>query len=114
MTIYNRYLIHKIASYFLVIISVLVALIWFAKSIIFIRFITENGVSISDFISLFVLILPALLIIIIPISLFVAVLTAYSQMLAHNEIVILKNAGLDKLTLAKPAILLASICCMIC
>ncbi len=35
-------------------------------------------------------------------------------MLGHNEIIILKNAGLDKLTLAKPAISLATICCLIC
>jgi lipopolysaccharide export system permease protein len=35
-------------------------------------------------------------------------------MISHNEIVILKNAGLDKFTLAKPAILIATICCLLC
>ena len=114
LKLYNRYLIRKITSYFLVVISALIALIWFAKAISFIRFVTEKGVSISDFLNLFVLILPALLIIIIPVALFVGVLFAYNQMLAHNEIVIWRNAGLDKLTLAKPAILLSSICCVIC
>jgi len=35
-------------------------------------------------------------------------------MLSHNEIVILKNAGLDNLQLARPAVTLALICCLIC
>jgi lipopolysaccharide export system permease protein len=43
-----------------------------------------------------------------------AVLVAYNQMINHNEITILKNAGLDKLKLAKPAIYISSICCIIC
>jgi len=114
LKLYNLYLIRKITAYFLVIVGVLILLIWFSKAIPLIRFITEKGVSVTDFFNLFVLILPWLLLIIIPVSLFIAVLVAYNQMLSHNEIIILKNAGLDKLTLAKPAILLASICCLLC
>lgn len=94
--------------------SVLILLIWFSKAISLIRFVTEKGIPITDFLNLFILILPWLLLIIIPISLFIAVLVAYDQMINHNEIVILKNTGLDKLTLAKPAILLATICCLLC
>jgi lipopolysaccharide export system permease protein len=97
-----------------VVLGVLILLIWFSKAISLIRFITESGVSIIDFLNLFILILPQLLLIIAPISLFIAVLVSYNQMISHNEIVILKNAGLDRLTLAKPAILLATICCLIC
>lgn len=114
MKLYNLYLIKKIVSYFLVIITVLALLVWFSKAVSLIRFVTEKGVSIADFFNLFTLILPWLLLIIIPISLFIAVLTAYNQMLSHNEITILRNSGLDKMDLAKPAITVAIICMIIC
>ncbi|MFT5703523.1 MAG: lipopolysaccharide export LptBFGC system permease protein LptF [Rickettsiales bacterium] len=35
-------------------------------------------------------------------------------MMNHNEIVILENAGLDKFTLAKPALFIATLCCLLC
>jgi len=114
LKLYNLYIIRKIAGYFLVVLGVLILLIWFSKAISLIRFITEKGVSVGDFLSLFILIVPWLLMAIIPISLFIAVLFAYNQMLSHNEVIILENAGLDKFTLSKPAMFVASICCLIC
>ncbi len=114
MKLYNLYLTRKIISYFLVTVLTLILLIWFTKAIVFIRFITEQGVSVSDFFNLFILILPWLFLIIIPVSLFLAVLICYNQMLSHNEIIILKNAGLDNLKLARPAIMVAVVCCLIC
>lgn len=114
MKLYNIYLTRKITSYFLVTLITLILLIWFTKAITFIGFITEQGVSVSDFFNLFILILPWLFLIIIPVSLFLAVLIGYNQMLSHNEIIILKNAGLDNLKLARPAISVAIICCLIC
>ena len=114
MKLYNRYLSHKITHSFLVTLVTLLFLIWFARAIPFIAFAAEQGIAIADFLNLFVLILPWLLLVIIPISLFVAILIGYNQMLSHNEIVILKNASLNNSKLAKPVIALAVICCLIC
>jgi lipopolysaccharide export system permease protein len=114
MKLYNLYLARKIISYFLVVLLTLILLIWFTKAISFISFITEKGINVVDFLNLFILILPWLLLIIIPVSLFIAVVIGYNQMLSHNEIIILKNAGLDNLKLARPAIALALICCIMC
>jgi len=114
MKLYNIYLSRKIISYFLVTFSTLILLIWSAKAIAFVEFITDKGVGIGDFLHLFILILPWLATIIIPISLFVVVLIGYNQMLSYNEIVIFKNASLDNTRLAKPAIIVAIFCCLIC
>ncbi len=114
MKLYNLYLARKIIAYFLVTVFTLILLIWFTKAVSFIRFITEKGIDVADFLSLFILILPWLLLIIIPISLFLAVVISYNQMLSHNEIIILKNTGLDNLKIAQPAIIVAFICCLIC
>ena len=82
----------------------LILLIWSAKAISFVGFITDKGVGVGDFFRLFALILPWLATTIIPISLFIAVLIAYNQMLSCNEIIIFKNAGLNNIKLANPAV----------
>ncbi len=114
MKLYSLYLTRKILSSFLTIVTSLVLLICFVKAVSFVDFVTEKGLGVGEFFGLLVLILPWLLLIIIPISLFLAVLITYNQMSSHNEIVILKNIGLSNLELAKPAILVAVICCLIC
>lgn len=92
----------------------LICLIWFTRAVNFIKYITEKGIGFSEFISLFILVLPWIALIIIPISLFIAVLIVYDRMLISNELAILKSSGLDKFSIAKPAIWAALICCLIC
>lgn len=116
MKLYARYLFKKTASSFAAIISVLILLIWFSRAISFVKYVTENGVELSQFFYLFVLILPWLLVFITPISLFAATLLIFNRMIGSNEITILKNSGLTKLQICKPIIwlsILASIFCFI-
>ncbi|MDA9231269.1 LptF/LptG family permease [Rickettsiales bacterium] len=114
MLIYKRYLLNKITSYFLMVVTVLTCLIWFTRAISFIKYITEKGISISSFLHLFILILPWLALLIIPISLFIAIISSYNKMIASNEITILKNSGLDKIKITKPALTIATLLCMFC
>jgi lipopolysaccharide export system permease protein len=112
--IYQRYIFRNIALNFSAIISILIALIWFSRAIPFIKYVTENGVELSQFLYLFVLILPWLLLFIIPVSLLGSALTTYNRLIVGNEITILKNSGLTKFSIAKPAILLAIIASFFC
>ncbi len=91
----------------------LIALIWFSRTLSFVKYITENGVEISQIFSLFVLILPWLLLFILPISLFVAILIIYNRLLSNNEITILKNSGLTKIAIGKPVFMIASVAVII-
>ena len=114
--LYFNYLFKKTLYQFLAIISILVSLIWFSRAISFMKYITENGISIGKFFYLFILILPWLLIFIVPISIFIAVIMVYGKMIKSNEITILKNSGLTKFQISKPIIslaILASIFCFI-
>lgn len=112
--LYQNYLLKRILTAFIGIITILVLLIWFSRAVPFVRYITENGVEISQFLLLFLLILPWLLLIIIPISLFVALILSYNRLNSTNEITILKNSGLTKFHIAKPAIKLSIFLCIIC
>ena len=114
MKLYARYLFQKTSFAFAAIISVLILLIWFSRAIGFVKYVTENGVSLSQFFYLFILILPWLLIFIAPISLFAAILLIFNRMLANNEITIFKNSGLTKLQICHPIILLATIISLFC
>jgi lipopolysaccharide export system permease protein len=114
MKFYNIYLSRKVICYFLVIFLALILLIWSAKAISFVSFITDKGVGFSDFFRLFILILPRLATMIIPISLFIAVLIVYNQMCDYNEIIIFKNSGLTNIKLANSTVAVAIFCCLIC
>ena len=87
--------------------TLLIGLIWFSRAIPFVKYITDNGVSIDKFLLLFLLILPWLLIFIIPIALFCAVIIVFNRMIISNEVSILKNSGLTKFQISKPIIFLA-------
>ncbi len=114
MKLFEKYLFKKTGFAFLSILGVLILLIWFSRAIPFVKYVTENGVAISKFFYLFVLILPWLLMFVIPISLFAGVLLITNRMIATNEITILKNSGLTKLQISKPIILMAFLTSLFC
>jgi lipopolysaccharide export system permease protein len=112
--LYSRYLFNKTAISFFGIITILILLIWFSRAIGFVKYITENGVELSQFFYLFVLILPWLLLILLPISLFAAIIATYNRMITSNEISILKNSGLTKFQICKPVLKLSAIAFVFC
>lgn len=98
----------------MVILAILICLIWFSKAVTFIEFITEKGIKLSDFLFLFVLILPWLALLIIPISLFIGILVSYGRMKVNNELTILENSGIDKFHLLKPVARIGFYCTIFC
>ncbi len=114
MKLYNRYILTKTLIAFFAIAALLIALIWFSRTITFVKYITENGVEIQQVFSLFLLILPWLMLFIIPISLFVAILIVYNRLITTNEISILKNSGLTKLEIGLPVKSIAASAVLFC
>jgi lipopolysaccharide export system permease protein len=116
MLLCNRYISNKIFVGFGAFVAILVILIWFSRAIIFVNYVTENGIELSKFFYLFILILPWILLFIVPVAIFAGILIIYNRLIATNEITILKNSGLTKLAICKPAIpavIVASIVCFI-
>jgi lipopolysaccharide export LptBFGC system permease protein LptF len=70
------------------------------------EYITEYGLSVKNFIAIISLLLPNLLIITTPLSLFLSVTFAYAKLVKNNEIVILQSVGVKKSQLTKPVIYL--------
>lgn len=114
MKLYSHYIFRKTLAGFTAIIAILISLIWFSRAIPFLRYVTENGIELSKFLYLFILILPWLLLFIIPVSLFAAILLIYNRLIANNEITILKNSGLTNFEICRPIIFLGIISSLLC
>lgn len=114
MHLYSKDIYKRTLNGFFSILFLLVSLIWFSKTISFVKYITENGIELSQFLFLFVLILPWLMMYIIPISLFIAVLLVFNRMVNNNEIAILKNTGLTNIAIAKSTMKIAVFATIFC
>jgi len=72
-------------------------------------YIVEDGAKFSSFFKLTLLILPSLLLIILPLTIFLTAILTYSKLIENREIVILKNCGIRKSQLLNPLIILSII-----
>jgi lipopolysaccharide export system permease protein len=111
MKLYNKYIIKSIIMPALVITLTLTSIVWLTQSLRFIDLIVNKGLDISTFVYLSALLLPSLLMLILPVALFIAVLMVYNRFISDSELIVLKCAGLSRLKLATPAIIVASGIC---
>jgi lipopolysaccharide export system permease protein len=91
-----------------------VGILWLVRAVRFLRYITEDGVRFSIFLKLSIYILPALLVVIIPLSVFLTAIITYNKLIENRELVILQGAGLKKFSLITPAIFVALIAVVFC
>ena len=108
MHIYKRYIAMSLLMPVVVIALTLTSIIWLSQSLRFIDFIVNKGLDVSTFIYLSVLLIPSLLIVILPVSLFVSVLHVYNKFTAESELLVLQSAGVSRFGLASPALFVAS------
>jgi lipopolysaccharide export LptBFGC system permease protein LptF len=68
----------------------------------YLEYITEYGLSLRNFITIILLVLPNLLLITVPLSLFLSVIFTYNKLIKNNEIIILQSVGVKKPHLIEP------------
>ncbi len=88
--------------------SVLIAVVWLTKSIQLFQKISE-GLPPSILLLLTVYSLPPFLIEVVPLALFIAVITGLSRLILDRELVVMQAAGLSLWRLAYPLIALATL-----
>lgn len=92
----------------------LTSIVWLTQALRFIDFTINRGLSVADFLYLTGLLLPSLLLIIMPVSLFVAVMFTYHKLSSDSELVVMKAAGISPLQLARPALIMGVVVTMLC
>ena len=100
----NLYITKQIIIGFLLVSFSLMSIIWLSQSLRFLDMIASDGITIGIFIEMTSLLMPRIYTILAPISLFAAILFVYNRMLADQELVVMKSAGIAPFQLAKPSI----------
>lgn len=110
MKLYEKYILGKILGPFTIITLGITSIVWLSQSLRFIDFIVNKGLGIGTFLYITMLIIPSLLWVIIPISLFISLIYAYNKLSNESELIIFKTSGIDNKDLTKPAIIFALVC----
>lgn len=103
----STYITKQIIVGFLLVSFSLMSIIWLSQSLRFLDLIASKGISVGIFVKMTTLLMPRIFTILAPISLFAAVLFVYNRMLADQELVVMKSAGISPWQLARPAVLVS-------
>jgi lipopolysaccharide export system permease protein len=88
-------------------------LLWLSQSLRFIDMIVNKGLSVAVFLKLTMLLLPGFLMVILPIAMFAVTLFIYNKLTTDRELVVMRAAGMSQWQLATPAMILATIVCVL-
>ena len=114
MKLYKNYIFVNLVKPLLVSAFIITGVIWLTRSVRFLKYITEDGVRLSVFLQLSLYVLPSLLLIVIPLSVFLAAIVTYNKLIEDREVVILQGAGIRKISLMMPAIIAAFLATIFC
>lgn len=111
---YERYLLAHLLWPTVLITAALTGIVWLTQMLRFIDFMLNRGLTLGDFLYLTGLMLPALLLIILPIALCIAVIFTYNRLTADSELIVLNAVGVSKLQLARPVLAMGACCAVVC
>jgi lipopolysaccharide export system permease protein len=109
MSMIERYMLRQLVVVAALVTLTLTLAIWLTQSLRFVELIVNRGLSLHSYLYLTVLLLPSFLSLMLPVSLFTAVLFTYNKLITDSELIVLRAAGLGPFQLARPALLLAGI-----
>lgn len=102
MTLLERYIFRMASVAFLVCLGALTGVIWLSSALKEMDLVSGKGQTILVFLRVTVLTLPALLMIIAPVALFVAILHTLNKLNGDSELIVMNAAGMSPMRLARP------------
>ena len=102
-----RYILWQLLGPTVFVTVTLTGVIWLTQSLRFLDLIINKGLSAGDFFYLTLLLLPKILVLLVPISLFSATVYIYHRLKTDSEIVVMRAAGLSPASLAAPALVVS-------
>jgi lipopolysaccharide export system permease protein len=106
MTLIERYVFRKTAQAFLLSITALAVMVWLTMALREFDLVTGRGQSVWTFISVSVLLLPALLSIVCPVALLIAVVYTFTALNSDSELAVINASGTRPWSLLKPILAL--------
>ena len=105
----ERYILRQVVFAGAIVLACLTCAIWLTQSLRFIELIVNRGLGIAAYFYLTFLLLPSFLSLLLPISLFVAVLFTYSRLTTDSELVVMRAIGFGPARLSRPALALGAL-----
>ncbi|MDP2732741.1 MAG: LPS export ABC transporter permease LptF [Hoeflea sp.] len=105
----GRYIFRQTFQALILCLVTLVAIIWLTQVLREFDVITAQGQSLDTFLAMTILVLPAFVNVIAPVSLFIATLHTLNRLNADSELVVLSAAGVSRWRIIAPFFLLAVI-----
>ena len=112
--IIDKYIIKQILFGLFIVSSILLGIAWFSQIIRLLSYLVNNNIGFWTFLKMTTLLLPDLLVIILPISLFSVILFVYNRLVSDKELVIMQAVGMTIKQLAKPALSISVIITIMC
>ncbi len=109
MSLLFRYTFGKMFFVTLVLSLILIGVVWLTQSLRFIEIIVNHNISLGEYLSLVVCLIPDLLVIILPICLLIAGLYVYHKLKMNHELHVFGALGLSPMQMARPLLILGSI-----
>lgn len=109
----QRYILRLLVGPLIFVLLALTGVVWLSQSLRFLDRIVNQGLDFGSFLYLTSLVLPGVLAVLIPVSLFCATLYAYNRLSNDSELVVMWATGFSRWALAWPAILLSVGCAVL-
>ncbi len=105
----DSYIFRQLALALIAVTGGLTALIWLTQSLRFVELVVNHGLSFGVFLRLTVLLVPSFIAVILPITTFIVIQFVYQRLAGDRELTVMRAAGLSPFTLARPALVLATL-----
>jgi lipopolysaccharide export system permease protein len=112
MDLFSRYIFRQLAGSFMLILMTLTILIWMSTALAKLDLLTTHGQSVGTMLKMSSLALPALISIVAPNALLVAILYTFDRLNGDSELIVMSAAGSNTWRFAFPCIVLATITCL--
>ncbi len=110
---YNIYLTKNLLKYSCISIFLIVSIIWLTRSINYFEYITNYGLNLVDFIKITSSLLPSILVLVLPTCSSIATIIYYFKISQNNELIILRNSGLNKIKLIISPFVVGLLICLL-
>ena len=102
---YTRYMTGQLVVSSLFVSTGLIGMVWLSQSLRSLDLVINQGITMGEFLTLVVLLLPSIVMINLPIGILIAVIHVYSKLSADRELLVLRAAGVGQWGLVKPAMI---------
>jgi len=106
MSLIERYIFQKIAGATTMTFVALGTMVWLSQALRQFNLVTSNGQSIWTFLYVSALLVPALVTIVLPVALLIAVIYTFNRLNGDSELQVVNASGAGQMTILRPVLLI--------